>query len=161
MDDEQDKHRKLENVRELWLSYAKINKKPLIDIYDDNIILEKQLSIDHFIPWSYVANDELWNLVPMDRNHNSSKGNQLPKWDTSFTGLVNVQFDLTKSIYANEIIRKQFEKCKNQNLYASWALSDLYCENITKEQFSNVLDHYMKPIYDSAFLQGYTIWDKK
>ncbi len=161
LDDEHENYRKLEHVRELWLSYAEINNKPLIDIYDNNVILEKQVSIDHFIPWSYVANDELWNLVPMDRNNNSSKGNQLPNWDCYFNSLVNVQFALNNAVYSNEILRKQFENCKNHNLYASWALNDLYLKNITKEQFSNVLDHYMKPIYDSAFLQGYTVWNKK
>ncbi len=160
LDAEQEKFRKLEAVRELWTSYAEIQQKPLIDMYDGKEIIEKQLSIDHFIPWSYVTNDELWNLVPMDRNHNSSKGNQLPMWNQFFPSLVNVQFDLTYSIFLNEQLRKQFEKCKNQNLYASWALNELYCEDITKEHFSNVLDHYMKPIYESALLQGYKIWNE-
>ncbi|MBE5919975.1 MAG: hypothetical protein E7272_09045 [Pseudobutyrivibrio ruminis] len=27
-------------------------------------IIVKDISIDHFVPWSYVAHDEMWNLNP-------------------------------------------------------------------------------------------------
>ncbi|MFR7631082.1 MAG: HNH endonuclease signature motif containing protein [Lachnospira eligens] len=30
--------------------------------------------MDHFIPWSFVMNDELWNLMPMDSSLFSKKG---------------------------------------------------------------------------------------
>lgn len=39
------------------------------------------MSVDHFIPWSFVLHDEPWNLVPMFRDTNSSKGNRLPQLD--------------------------------------------------------------------------------
>lgn len=45
---------------------------------------EEKYDIDHFIPWSFVMNDELWNLMPMDASLNSSKSNRLPKWNPFF-----------------------------------------------------------------------------
>ena len=39
---------------------------------------EKNLSIDHVIPWSYLFSDDLWNLVYVDKSYNSSKGNKVP-----------------------------------------------------------------------------------
>ncbi len=39
-------------------------------------------AIDHFLPWSFVAHDLLWNLAPVDAATNSSKGDTLPGLDT-------------------------------------------------------------------------------
>lgn len=38
-----------------------------------------ELSIDHVIPWSYLYSDDLWNLVYVHRNCNSSKSNAIPQ----------------------------------------------------------------------------------
>lgn len=35
-------------------------------------------AIDHFMPWSYVAHDYIWNTVPTDQSTNSSKGDRIP-----------------------------------------------------------------------------------
>ena len=45
-------------------------------------IQDKNLSIDHVIPWSYLFSDNLWNLVYVDRSVNSSKGNKIPNEQT-------------------------------------------------------------------------------
>ncbi len=39
---------------------------------------EKELSIDHVIPWSYVYSDDLWNLVYVHKSCNSAKSNLIP-----------------------------------------------------------------------------------
>lgn len=61
LEPEKDKERKLENVRKLWDCVIDINGVGFKDIYSKRHI-ENKYAIDHFIPWSYVANDELWNL---------------------------------------------------------------------------------------------------
>ena len=63
----EEKVRKLKKVRDLWQDIMEVQE--IRDVYD----------IDHFIPWSFVMNDELWNLMPMDASLNSSKSNRLPK----------------------------------------------------------------------------------
>jgi hypothetical protein len=35
-------------------------------------------ALDHFVPWSFVAHDRLWNLVPEDSKTNSAKSDWLP-----------------------------------------------------------------------------------
>jgi CRISPR/Cas system Type II protein with McrA/HNH and RuvC-like nuclease domain len=40
--------------------------------------LEPGFSLDHFIPWSLVAHDQLWNLIPVDPIANSRKCDKLP-----------------------------------------------------------------------------------
>lgn len=52
-----------------------------ICFYTGQKIVEKNLAIDHVIPWSYLFSDDLWNLVYVDRSYNSSKGNKIPSED--------------------------------------------------------------------------------
>ena len=35
------------------------------DVFTGQQVKEKQYDVDHFIPWSFVMNDELWNLMPV------------------------------------------------------------------------------------------------
>lgn len=62
------------------------------EIYGGNILTEKDISIDHFVPWSYVAHDEMWNLNPTTKSINSSKSNNLPDWDTYFNKLARQEY---------------------------------------------------------------------
>ena len=47
-------------------------------IYTDSALNPDRLSLDHFLPWSFVAHDQLWNLVPTFPEINSSKLDHLP-----------------------------------------------------------------------------------
>ncbi len=55
------------------------------------------------------------------------------------------------------MIRK-FERCRKNNLNAIWASENLYIPANSDMQFINILSHNLKPIYESAQLQGYDIW---
>ncbi len=77
-----EKMRKLNNVRKLWECILNISK--VSDVFTGEAVTPKQFDVDHFIPWSFVMNDELWNLMPMDSSLNSAKSNRLPKWDPFF-----------------------------------------------------------------------------
>ena len=151
--------RKLNNARALWKTVAEVSNRPIRDIYTGQLLAGKQFDLDHFIPWSYVTNDELWNLTPMDGRLNSSKSNKLPKWEVYFRSLAKNQYFLYEMIFSNELVRKQFENCRRDNLNAIWAAESLYVEGNSEEQFRNILEHNMKPLYESARLQGYELWN--
>jgi hypothetical protein len=155
---ENESARKLGNARELWKCAANTGAVSIRDIYTGKSIETTRFDLDHFVPWSYVANDELWNLIPMERRLNSSKSNKLPEWDKYFSGLATMQFSLYEAIFAYPVIRKSFEKCRRDNLNAIWASETLYVEGNSREQFTNILEHNLKPIYDSAHLQRYSFW---
>ena len=155
---ENESSRKLNNARDLWKCAANAGAVAIRDIYTGDPIKTNCFDLDHFVPWSYVANDELWNLIPMKRRLNSSKSNKLPEWDKYFSGLASMQFCLYKAIFTYPAIRKSFEKCRRDNLNAIWAAETLYVEGNSQEQFTSILSHNLKPIYDSAHLQGYSFW---
>lgn len=47
-------------------------------LYTDTLLEARGFDLDHFIPWSFVSHDLLWNLMPADSSINSSKSNKLP-----------------------------------------------------------------------------------
>ena len=47
-------------------------------IYTGQQLELARAQLDHFVPWSFVAHDQLWNLVPVSDSANSSKGDWLP-----------------------------------------------------------------------------------
>ena len=44
-----------------------------------NIIDDKELSVDHVIPWSFLYSDDIWNFSFVHKTCNSSKNNTPPK----------------------------------------------------------------------------------
>ena len=51
------------------------------------------LSMDHFIPWSFVLHDQMWNLVPTFKNINSQKSDNLFNYEDYIEGLAKLQYD--------------------------------------------------------------------
>ena len=152
-----EKMHKLNNVRKLWEGILDVHE--VRDVFTGNPINVKQYDVDHFIPWSFVMNDELWNLMPMDSSLNSSKSNKLPKWDPFFMVFAENQYSMYTMIHEREALHKRFEACYKDNLHSIWAGQELYRPGNTKEEFYNILQKNMQPVYDSARRQGYEIWN--
>jgi hypothetical protein len=47
-------------------------------IYSGTRLLPASFSLDHYLPWSFVAHDRPWNLLPVPKSINSSKSDRLP-----------------------------------------------------------------------------------
>ena len=152
-----EKMRKLGNVRKLWNGI--MSQNVICDVYTGEALNDISYDIDHFVPWSFVMNDELWNLMPMDSSLNSSKSNKLPAWNPFFMNFVNNQFIMYESIYSNEAIHKLYEKCYRDNLHSLWANQELYIPGNDRDTFANILEKNMRPLYDSARRQGYQLWN--
>lgn len=120
--------------------------------------MPRHYDIDHFIPWSFVMNDELWNLMPMDSSLNSSKSNRLPKWNPFFKTFAENQYMMYRLIHERAEIHKRFEACYRDNLHSIWAVQELYRKGNSKNRFFEILHKNMKPVYDSARRQGYEVW---
>lgn len=154
--DDSEKIRKLSKVRKLWESILEI--QGISDVFTGERIQPNQYDIDHFIPWSFVMNDELWNLMPMDSSLNSVKSNRLPQWDPFFRKFSDNQFVLYQLIHEKPGIHKLYEQCWRDNLHSIWAGQELYRPGNTKEVFDAILSKNMRPVYDSAKRQGYEVW---
>ena len=151
-----DNVRKLDKVRNLWNGI--LDCTAVLDVYTNKNINRNDYDVDHFVPWSFVMNDELWNLMPMDSSLNSSKSNNLPDWDLFFERFAANQYKLYKLIYEFDGIHALFEKCYKDNLHSIWAQQELYKSGINQVTFYDVLSQNMRPVYDSAKRQGYSVW---
>lgn len=149
--------RDLEDVRKLW-SYV-VHEVPLVDIYSNENLNIANTDIDHFIPWTYVCNDELWNLSPVASSLNRSKSNNLADWDLYFESFADNQFKMYNLVLNDLKAKTLFERCKKNNLYSIWANELLYTGNNSKDSFIKILKDNMKPVYDSAELLGYPVWN--
>lgn len=156
--------RRLDQARNLWRTTVEITGKPIKEIYTGKEISLDTLSIDHFVPRSYISNDELWNLTPTSKALNSSKNNRLPKWDEFFEPFARYQYYLYSLIFPADsskrspVLIDRFEKCRKNNVNAIWASETLYIAGNSDVQFMNILNHNLKPIYEAAQLQGYDMW---
>lgn len=124
-----EKIRKLPHVRKLWEGIFDVCE--VKDVFTGKPVNTKQYDIDHFIPWSFVMNDELWNLMPMDSSLNSSKKGFL-------SGNLSLKY----------------------NLHSIWAVRELYTFGKNRQEFCHILEKNMQPVYDSARRQGYEIWNR-
>ncbi|MDD7388766.1 MAG: HNH endonuclease domain-containing protein [Lachnospiraceae bacterium] len=152
-----EKMRKLGKVRKLW--EAVLDIQPVCDVFTGKQIEQNRYDVDHFIPWSFVMNDELWNLMPMDSSLNSSKSNRLPKWNPFFKRFALNQFSMYELVQNNPNLYKLYESCYRDNLHSLWAGQELYRPGNTKTEFIHILEKNMQPVYDSARRQGYELWN--
>lgn len=148
--------RKLEKIKRYWKLLIEV--QPIHEIYGHVQLSEKDISIDHFVPWSYVAHDEFWNLHPTTRSINSSKSNNLPTWDVYFPQLAKLEFISYEMMWKYEILHDAFEKCAKEHLNDNVVRSKMYRKGQDFLCFSSVLEEIMQPVYQSARNCGFKDW---
>jgi hypothetical protein len=88
------------------------------DIYSGKP-LEDKIHIDHFLPWSFVVHDELWNLVPVNRETNILKKNSLPNLERYLPCLSRLHWNairVSDSIPEDYIVAFRLDACDLSSL---------------------------------------------
>jgi hypothetical protein len=57
---------------------AVLEAEPMHCIYSGTMLKPGGFHLDHFIPWSFLCHNELWNLIPASPSANTAKGRSLP-----------------------------------------------------------------------------------
>lgn len=172
--------RDLNNATKLWKYYG--THRPLRDIYinkafsDETVEQYGGFSIDHFLPWSFVLHDEVWNLLPSFKNINSSKNNDLPSLSEYLKDYCNLQYNLFSFIrdYIHEgkqlnDMKKIMEdylhimpmgEVKANEMEVVQEQKRAWCQ-IGEDKFKDCLCNTLMPLYQIAYNQGYGIWTCK
>lgn len=79
----------LSRQRHYWMSV--LQETGVKCIFSGKKISADKFALDHFLPWSFVGHDQLWNLVPIEHNVNSYKSDNIPNIDEYLGRLVEVQ----------------------------------------------------------------------
>ena len=123
-------------------------------IYTGKTLLPKNYDLDHFVPWSFVSHNLLWNLIPADSSINSSKSNNLPSLDIYLKPFSHIQHDALKTLY---------EKNPNDNILEDYlivydSISDLV--NLSESDFYDVYRKTFSPMVQTAENMGFKIWQQ-
>lgn len=149
--------RNLTNAWNFWNVYFEV-KGEVNCLYSKNLIRKTQSSLDHFLPWSFVAHDQLWNLIPVSKESNSSKSNNLPSI-IYLDNFIKLQFDGLKT----------FSSCRGIKSTILEDYTMLFKTDITEiislspEKFGEIFKKNIKPLTQIATNMGFQtdwIWKK-
>lgn len=143
--------RKLTNAIFFWKEVAK-EDGDLFCIYSNEEMSMENFSIDHFIPWSFVTHDQLWNSIPTSRSVNSSKGNNFPSLSEYLDPFVEIQHMAFKIFLENNQ--------KHKNLLYDYTIifkDDLNgIAKLNPDEFGNVLKENINPLYQIGENMGFS-----
>ena len=149
--------RDIARVRKYWKLIASIDPS-LKDIYGELELADMNISIDHFVPWQYVAHDELWNLHPTTKGINSSKSNSLPAWSQYFEPLGDLEFRAYELRAECKAVALEFDEIAKYHLNNPEIKNQLYAGGLDRTAFKERLENVIRPVYESAKLQGFKEW---
>lgn len=121
-------------------------------LYTDRMLGVGEYDLDHFIPWSFVSHDLLWNLIPADSSVNSSKSNMLP----------DLNIYLPKLAEAYQLaLRVNIENGKQYKLLEDYLSLGYTPQDIVSMDREYLLDCFFKtftPMVQIAHNMGFEIW---
>lgn len=152
------KDRNLTKAADFWRTLQ--DTMPVYDIYTDRTFTEENcktygvFSIDHFIPWSFVLHNEIWNLYPMFKNINSGKNNNLPDKDRYLERYCQYQY--RAFIQARKI--PKLRSSVEQYMTVKSDIRAIRESDRGQQAFITAMKQTIEPLYQIASNQGYQIW---
>ncbi|MDD4437494.1 MAG: HNH endonuclease domain-containing protein [Tissierellia bacterium] len=137
--------------RHFWNTYIEI-KGSMKCIYTGKVLYKNGYDLDHFIPWSFVSHNLLWNLLPADSIINSSKSNNLPSLEEYLLPFAKSHKQALQTIYPKNPNNKIFE----DYLILHNSLSELI--NLSDNDFLNVFQKTFSPMVQIAENMGFKYW---
>lgn len=99
--------RNLTLARKFWALAIK-QSGMLHCIYSGQPLSVADFSLDHFLPWRFVAHDLLWNLIPTPKAVNSSKSDNLPD-PAYFDPFADLQYKAVRAVSSTPNAAKLLE----------------------------------------------------
>lgn len=120
-------------------------------IYSGSTLAPDRIAIDHFLPWSFVAHDLTWNLIPTIPEVNSSKSNNLPslRYLKDFAAMQHAGINFSRSIMSSRTWEKYLEPYVLDLNLTIEELLDL-------ETLSTAYEGHVKPLLNLAASQGFS-----
>lgn len=125
---------------------------PIHCIYTGKELHPQDYDLDHFIPWSFVSHDLLWNLIPSDGSINSSKSNKLPELDFYLPKLANLQH------HSLQLILNADKEPKVLEDFISLGYTARELANMDDVHFRELYERTFNPINQIALNMGFETW---
>ncbi|MDH5404841.1 MAG: HNH endonuclease [Candidatus Heimdallarchaeota archaeon] len=141
--------RYLNQAKRYWKIALSEIENPICIYSSKSLKYEKQ-SLDHFLPWRYVAHDLIWNIIPTLKSINSSKYDRLPNLNKYLSKFIQIQFDSFKIVSS-----KGNEKLIEDYILLFNELSPQELMNIDFKEFSIKLQNTLQPQAQIAVNLGF------
>lgn len=144
----------LKAQKELFNSYFKLHGDKIESIYSGVVLTPNDYAIDHFIPWSFMLNDLIYNLAPIDTTTNSQKSNLLPSHDL-IEKLALLHFDILQNVKIGKLLLNKDFIGEYSNLGQGQFKKVLAYSN---HDFVKALDSTLSPLLQIATNNGFAPW---
>ncbi len=135
--------RNMAEAKRLYQEFFTFTKTKPICFYSNDPL--ETISHDHFLPWSFLGNDPIYNFVPTTKSINSKKNNSIPH-KNYLRPFSEYQFQFY------DFIRNHVKKSRTLEAY----LIDLQIDRgINKAEFSKKIISYYEPLYLTSKNQGF------
>ena len=121
-------------------------------LYTNDTINKGDYDLDHFIPWSFVSHDLLWNLIPINPNVNSSKSNKLPDLNLYLPKLAQAH---QKAVEINLEFNNR-NKLLEDYLSLGYTPQDIV--NMNKDKLIDCFYQTFSPLHQIALNMGFENW---
>jgi hypothetical protein len=131
-----------------------IGKTEINCIYSNQFISLSRFDLDHYLPWSFVAHNQPWNLIPSIPEVNSSKSNHIPG-DEYFDKFVNLQ-------HLGLSVSKEIMGFQQWSNYIEPYIADLKIADANSlldlQILQSAYKYTLTPLISIAIRQGFSIW---
>ena len=111
--------------------------------------LDGSFVVDHFMPWSYVAHDYIWNTVPTDQFTNSSKNDRIPSVSRYVVGLAELHHFALRSAVKRSASGKADYQLLSDHM-SLWRLSGPALLELSVEALCVRMTETLKALEDQA-----------
>lgn len=143
----------LANQRQYWDMVINLGG-PIRCIYTGKELYTKSYDLDHFIPWSFVSHDHIWNLIPSNGSINASKNDKIPDLDIYLPQLAKLQHNSLKLLIDAGKSPKSIED------YVSLGYTPTELALMSEDNFLNLYERTFIPISQIALNMGFESWIK-
>ena len=125
---------------------------PIRCIYTNMELHPGNYDLDHFIPWSFVSHDLLWNLIPSNDSINSSKSNKLPDLGYYLPKMAELQH---RSLQTVVQINKKMDVLED---FISLGFTARELADMNDERFMEIYERTFQPLSQIALNMGFETW---
>ena len=146
-----ERREKLTQQKKFWNKVIEIGG-PVRCIYTDKELGLNDFALDHFLPWRFVAHDQIWNLIPADKIFNSSKSDRIPDIDYYLPKMADIQHNALR-LYVPQSGKKE----SVLDEYYALGVSPRDLMLMTDDVFRNKFRNMFLPLSQMAINMGYKI----
>lgn len=143
------------DIRENWRAFMENGR--LSCIFSNEKITPQNYELDHFLPWSFVAHNEVWNLLPITEAMNQAKSDKIPDMDSCLESFVDCQHEFLSFLKSSRT-ENVFQRATEPYLSALGIKND--AELCSRGVLLDAYGSYMEPLAGIALNQGFDSFEE-